>query len=419
MLVKCLTGVLAAFAGYAAVAAAPDALPADKKKDPIEFKIVVKKDAYALNLGGRTLQEYREYLKAYEDLKQPDRRFPAPIPVDLTLEWKNVSDEKQTIYVGGDYTLDWELKGPGVVTLKPPVAYTDDIKFPKAITLEPGKTHSISVPHLQGGFRGYGVQLYWTEPGEYTLKASYRTRGEAGDAGSYASEPVKIKVEEPKKNKDPNLPGDPPIRILPVDPPKPAPPIRILPANPALPRPVADPNDKEPVKKEGLELTIVAKKDGTTFKINAKEAKALREELEAILKDAKENKLRERIPAPPAVDFELTIKNVSDKPIDIYVGGDDNLISLELKGPGAVAARYLAITTTEFRLSKKVTLEPGKTYVQPINSLQHGPRGLGNRWYWTEAGEYTLTATWQLGNEGGGMGPKLTSAPLKLTVKDE
>jgi hypothetical protein len=74
------------------------------------------------------------------------------------------------------------------------------------MTLKPGQSHSIPVAQLRYGLRGGSEYAYWTEPGDYTLTASFNTaispapanvKPQADGFGqvTLTSEPIKIKVE--------------------------------------------------------------------------------------------------------------------------------------------------------------------------------------------------------------------------------
>ena len=121
------------------------------------------------------------------------------------------------------------------------------------------------------------------------------------------------------------------------------------------------------------------------------------------------------MPAPPAVDLTLRITNTTDKDVTISVGGDDSQMQLTLEGPGAVTVNNLVAMTMEFRMGRPVTIAPGKTYEQKITSLAFGMRGISQHAYWTEAGDYTLTATLTYGT--GEKQGKVASAPAKLKVE--
>jgi hypothetical protein len=194
---------LLALAGRAAAESKDDSKK-PVKSGPLELRVVAQKDAYTLDLGGKTPKEFRQYL---DELSKKNKKgaldfgkqLPAAPAVDLVLEIRNTSDKEATALVGGDYTLTLELTGPGVVKFPYNAAYTADIKFPKTNTLGPGKGHSIPLKALEDGFRGYGRRLYWTEPGEYTLTARYAIRGQGKEKPDQvlSSAPIKLKVSEP------------------------------------------------------------------------------------------------------------------------------------------------------------------------------------------------------------------------------
>src|SRR5437667_436032 len=82
---------------------------------------------------------------------------------------------------------------PGVMTLPNNVALTADFRLPKAVTLKPGGTYEMQVKKLSDGLRGVTRNVYWTEPGEYTLSVSYQLSDQQGNKTLLLkSEPVKI-----------------------------------------------------------------------------------------------------------------------------------------------------------------------------------------------------------------------------------
>src|SRR5262249_10122286 len=134
-------------------------------------RLVFKKTTYALDLGGKTPQEFRQ------QLLDPTQRFEwKPPAVEFVLEIRNISKEEVTIRVGGDDAESiLDLKGPGAYS------YTMDnavLRLPiggKLIKLAPGKSHALPFKSLTGGISNLRVQsVFWTEPGDYTLSASYR-----------------------------------------------------------------------------------------------------------------------------------------------------------------------------------------------------------------------------------------------------
>jgi hypothetical protein len=173
-----------------------------KGAGPLELKVVAKKDTYAWDAGGKTPKEFKKLLDDLaEAIKQgKDVKLPEPPAVDLVLQVVNTGKEEVTAYVAGDtnvFTL--ELKGPGVASLAPQLAFTADFRLPKAVTLAPGKSYDVPLKRLVDGFRGASRYVYWTEPGEYTLTATYQLSDADGGKGALLkSAPVKIKVEEKK-----------------------------------------------------------------------------------------------------------------------------------------------------------------------------------------------------------------------------
>lgn len=201
----CLSAVLLLV--LAGGARADDKKEKDKDAGPLALKVVAKKDTYTWDAGGKTPKEFKKELEDIAEAlkKKPPQpvKLPNPPTVDLVLQIVNNGKEDVTVYVGGDpnvYTL--ELKGPGVIDLMGPAAFTADFRFPKKVTLAPGKSHEIAIAQLKDGFRGASRNVYWTEPGEYTLAATYQLSDDKGGKGLLLkSEAVKLKVEE-KKGED-------------------------------------------------------------------------------------------------------------------------------------------------------------------------------------------------------------------------
>jgi hypothetical protein len=201
-----LVGVTVVAVAAAVLGSTQAAQPQGKdapKGGPLELQLISKKDAYAWDAGGLTPKELQQQLeKIQEDMK--NKKFnlkPPPAPnVDLVLKIVNTSKDEITVYYGGDPNMwTFELKGPGVVTLTNPIALTTEFRMPKGRTLKAGEAIEIPVNKLLDGIRGVGRLVYWTEPGEYTLSASYQLSDAKGKRTDVLkSEPVKIKVEMPK-----------------------------------------------------------------------------------------------------------------------------------------------------------------------------------------------------------------------------
>jgi hypothetical protein len=184
------------------------ALPmfADEKPDPtksnlpVEVKLTLKQTKFKLDL---TADELKKQLK--EAAKTG--RYPKPPVFEITLEVRNRSQKEVQVWHKGDpVQVTFELKGPGAVTAKPLLAFTSDFRVPEATKLEPGKSLTMPLKGLIGGFRNASEYTYWTEPGEYTLTAKLKTglspapEGLKAEEGGFApltipSDSVKITVE--------------------------------------------------------------------------------------------------------------------------------------------------------------------------------------------------------------------------------
>jgi hypothetical protein len=174
------------------------------KDGPVELKLIAKKDRYAWDGGGLTPAEFRKQLdKLAEDQKNKKGGL-GPLPsapaVDLLLQITNTSKDDVTVHVGGTANVwTFELKGPGVVTLVNTAPMPAIIILPRAVTLKPRESFDVPVKKLMDGRRGASRLLYWTEPGEYTLSATYQLTDAKGTATQLLkSETVKITVEMSK-----------------------------------------------------------------------------------------------------------------------------------------------------------------------------------------------------------------------------
>jgi len=140
-----------------------------KSNIPVDAKLSVKTTKFKLDL---TADELKKQLKAAEKTG----RYPMPPAFEMTLELRNVSKQDVQVWHKGDPVfVSFELKGPGAVTHKPLLAFTSDFRVPTAVKLEPGKSLTIPLKGLIGGFRNASEYTYWTEPGEYTLTAKLKT----------------------------------------------------------------------------------------------------------------------------------------------------------------------------------------------------------------------------------------------------
>ena len=97
-------------------------------------------------------------------------------------------------------------------------------------------------------------------------------------------------------------------------------------------------------------------------------------------------------PLPPEVDMVLELTNASDREMTLLVGGGRSQLELKLDGPGAVTVTSGGAARVEGR--REVKLAPGAVHKIPVQRLQHGRHGQAGS-YWTEPGQYKLTATYK------------------------
>jgi hypothetical protein len=115
-----------------------------------------------------------------------------------------------------------------------------------------------------------------------------------------------------------------------------------------------------------LVLKVMVRKDKHTWDAGGKTPKEFRKELEDLAAAEKEKPGSVRnLPDPPAVDLVLQVVNTGKEDVAVFVGGDANVYTLELKGPGVVTLANPVPQTLEFRGSEPVALRPGKSYDIP------------------------------------------------------
>src|SRR5262249_30705320 len=124
-----------------------------------------------------------------------------------------------------------------------------------------------------------------------------------------------------------------------------------------------------------------------------------------------------KVPPAPAVDLVVKVVNTSKDDVTVYVGGDPNLMTFELKGPGAATLPNTVALTSDFKLPKARTLKAGESFDIPVSRLMDGHRGVSRLLYWTEPGAYTLSVTYQLCDMKGAKTQLLKSEPIQLKVE--
>src|SRR5215203_3518712 len=73
-----------------------------------------------------------------------------------------------------------------------------------------------------------------------------------------------------------------------------------------------------------------------------------------------------RLPKPPEVELKAVVKNTGDKPVRLWSKGDPVVLTLELKGDGAVNLEPKLVFTLELRAPEAVEVPPGKTVEIPV-----------------------------------------------------
>ena len=170
--------------------------PPAKSADPISVRLTAKKATYVLDRQGMPAEKYREAIKEGKI---------APPAIDLVLEITNTTKGDIDITVAGaSPRLMLDLKGKeGIEKWTTQRPRNPTVR----VILKPGQTHSLPITRL-AGYSGVTTddQLFWTEPGDYTLAASFATNireprskdGESGDLIShmraYRASPLKLSV---------------------------------------------------------------------------------------------------------------------------------------------------------------------------------------------------------------------------------
>src|SRR5215471_19116750 len=114
-----------------------------------------------------------------------------------------------------------------------------------------------------------------------------------------------------------------------------------------------DAGKDKPATKSPVTAKLVAKK--TTFDLDLGGMTA--EQYKSSLKNAELDKL----PLLPKVDMALELTNTSDKDVQVWVSGSPVILTLDLKGPGAVKVTPRQFFPAIFILPKPLTLAAGKS----------------------------------------------------------
>lgn len=157
---------------------------ADDKPEPLVLS-ASGTAKYKLDLGGKTAAEYA---KAVEAAARAGRPLPTPA-VDLKVEVKNTTDKPISVWFTGDpVVLTLRLKGKGALDLDPPLAFTEEFRFPQSVEIPAGKAHAFPFKALTSGYRGRAHFAYWTAAGEYEIVAEFKTGANPAPKGAKAGE---------------------------------------------------------------------------------------------------------------------------------------------------------------------------------------------------------------------------------------
>src|ERR1700722_1659444 len=112
----------------------------------------------------------------------------------------------------------------------------------------------------------------------------------------------------------------------------------------------ADDKKEDPKAPElPVKATLTAKKATYTLDLGGLTAEEYKKALQEGEKSGK-------VPALPVVEMTLELKNASDKDVQVWISGDSVVLTLDLKGPGAVTLKPQVAFTTIFIGPKPVTI---------------------------------------------------------------
>ncbi len=193
---------------------------------PLEARLIAKKIAYPLDLGGKTPKEFRTLL---DEAKAKGGPLPPPPAVELVLELRNTGKKALHVCLGkGDVGpvagLTLDLKGPGAVSASFGNARGARIS-PTVVEVAAGKTHTVTIAKLEVYDGRTTQRCYWTKAGDYTLAVSCGVveggkKGFWRAAGKVVSAPIELKVggakADPPKASEPVEVGDLAVTVQPT-----------------------------------------------------------------------------------------------------------------------------------------------------------------------------------------------------------
>ena len=122
--------------------------------------------------------------------------LPDPPNVDLVLRLKNENPFPYRMRVGHDLCeLELSLVGEGAVKVPIRSAFTADFRMGREVILAPGENFDLPIKSLQQGFRKRAQRWYWTEPGTFSLQATYHWPTTMSGVHSDSAEATPVKLE--------------------------------------------------------------------------------------------------------------------------------------------------------------------------------------------------------------------------------
>ena len=145
---------------------------------PVALRLTARQRDYKLDLGGRPAHEFRALIKRLKE--NPRDLASQPIPespaVDLQIDIVPLTSDPVRVLLGGTCNgMFIEVNGPGVLTFTPSEPVPAMMCPPEAIPISRGSSYTVYATHLPfpvlPAFAWGRSFTYWTEPGEYTLRA--------------------------------------------------------------------------------------------------------------------------------------------------------------------------------------------------------------------------------------------------------
>jgi WD40 repeat protein len=162
----------------------------------LEAKVSSRKDAYILNLGGKTATEFARQI----DVRGGTGLPPTPT-VDLVLTLRNTGNKSLTL-LSREVTIRVYLVGDGAMN-HPEMPYQTFLSMQEGATLAPGATLSAPIKSLECDL---DRRSYWLLPGEYTLIVSGHVALQPSPGAEFKvtdffgwSLPLRVKVIAQKK----------------------------------------------------------------------------------------------------------------------------------------------------------------------------------------------------------------------------